>query len=254
MGNSKKFIEQGNASIIKEVCYPYKVPMYIYRAIVDFCGEQLANVYVQKTEHGDKLCCEPIQKFMVDIANGDLIVYTIYSDQREHFDEKACFVIRKLLWEKRKDINQLQKYPGKRQEALLSWPTIITSNNVMYYKDALNIISLLQRTDKLTKDGIKLNERRSNDELYWRNMRDVEFMRRYDWGEIHCSWGASMQNAKIEQHIYSSLETLEKELLKKAEEIYKLELDYIFPIKEFKKYLVRRQEDKRGDGSGDRHC
>jgi hypothetical protein len=60
-------------------------------------------------------------------------------------------------------------------------------------------------------------------------------MRRFDWGEIHCCWGASMQNTKVEQHIYSSMEILDKELIKIFKKVYKIELDYIFPIDEFKK-------------------
>jgi hypothetical protein len=47
-----------------------------------------------------------------------------------------------------------------------------------------------------------------------------------------------MQNAKIEQHIYSSIETLDKELLRKSKEIYEMELDYSFPMDEFKKCIV----------------
>jgi len=236
--SDNRFIEEGNASIIEEVCYPYNTAMYVYQAIVDFCSEQLAGILVQKTEHESKVYCEPIQKFIVDMANGDLLVYSIYSDQREGFDESACFVIRKLLWKKKKDIDWLQKYPQKRQDALLSWPTIETKNRVIYYSGAERITRLLQQTDELTKYGIVLNERSPNNAPYWRNMRDIELMRRYEWGEIHYTWGMSMQNAEVEKHIYSSIETLDIELSEISEEINKMELDYIFPIEEFKKYVV----------------
>ncbi|HHY30005.1 MAG TPA: hypothetical protein GX520_04830 [Syntrophaceticus sp.] len=230
--NSKRFIENGNASIIKEVCYPYKIPMYVYQAIVNFCSEQLAYIHVKRTEYEDKVYCEPIYRFMVDISNGDLRYYTIFSNQREQFTEKACFIVRKLLWQKSKDIDRLKQFPEHRQEALLSWPTIKAKNVVMFYSDALNIIRLLQQTDELTKYGIVLNERGSHNKPYW---RDIELMRRFDWGEIHCCWGASMQNTKVEQHIYSSMEILDKELIKIFKKVYKIELDYIFPIDEFKK-------------------
>lgn len=235
MSSDNRFIENGNASVIKEVCYPYKVPMYMYQAITDFCSEQLANIHVKRTESEDKVYCEPIQRSMVDISNGNLLTYTIFSNQREQFDKEACFIVRKLLWEKRKDIDRLKQFPEKRQEALLLWPTIKAENVVIYYNDALNIIRLLQQTDELTKYGIVLNERGSHDVPYWPDMKDIELMRRYDWGEIRCCWGASMQNAKIEQHIYSSIETLDKELLRKSKEIYEMELDYTFPMDEFKK-------------------
>jgi hypothetical protein len=93
------------------------------------------------------------------------------------------------------------------------------------------------------KSGIVLNERGSHDKPYWRDMRDIELMRRYDWGEIHCCWGASMQNVKVEQHIYSSMEILDKELTKIFKEVYKIELDYIFPIDEFKKNVLLGVKD-----------
>jgi len=233
-----RFIENGNASIIREVCYPYKVPMFAYQAIVNFFREQLAYIHVQRVENEDKIYCEPIQTFMIDIANGDLVNYTIFSNQREQFDEEVCFIIRKTLWEKKKDIDRLKRFPEKRQEALVTWPAIKIDNIVEYYNDASDIIRLLQQTDELTQYGIVLNERDPHDTLYWPDMRDIELMRRYDWGEIRCSWGASMQNAKLEQHIHSSIETLDRELSKMCKEIYKMELDYIFPIDEFKKYIA----------------
>ena len=73
MSSDSRFIENGNVSVIKEVCYPYKVPMYAYQAIVDFCSEQLANIHIKRTESEDKVYCEPIQRFMVDISNGNLL-------------------------------------------------------------------------------------------------------------------------------------------------------------------------------------
>lgn len=235
MNSDNRFIENGNASVIKKVSYPYKIPMYRYRAIVDFCNEQLAIIHVKRTESDEKVYCEQIQRFMVDVSNGDLLTYIIFSNQREQFDKDACFILRKLLWEKGKDINRLKQFPEKRQEALLSWPTIKVENVVIYYNDAFNIIHLLQQTDKLTKYGIVLNERSSHNKPYWKDMKDIELMRRYVWGEIRCCWGAFMQNAIIEQHIFSSIETLDKELLREFKDIYEMELDYTFPIDEFKK-------------------
>lgn len=239
MSINNKFIESGNASIINEKCYPYYIPMFEYEAIVDFCREQIAHIHVTKTSGEKKIYCEPILRFMIDISNGDLLTYIIFSNQREQFDKKSCFIIRKILWERKKDIEWLKQYPEKRKESLLSWPAMQVKNAVMGYRDAQNIISLLHQTDELVKNGIVLNKRNKHDAIYWEDIINIELMRRYDWGEIRSCWGTSMQNINIEHHIYSSIEVLEKELLKKHKDVFKIELDYIFPINEFKKCVSK---------------
>jgi hypothetical protein len=172
---------------------------------------------------------------MIDISNGEAVCYTILSNQRENFDKTAWFIIRKLLWEKEKDISRLRQFPDKRKESLASWPTISTKNIILQYDDASEIRCLLQQTDELAKNGIVLNERVPDSKQYWNDMKDIEFMRRYEWGEIRYSWGSTMQNTKIEQLIFSSMKTLDNELLRTQPDIYKMEIDYIISLDEFQK-------------------
>jgi hypothetical protein len=207
----------------------------MYEAIFDFCYEQVSHIHIKKTEDDNKLYCEPIQRFMIDISNGEAVCYTIFSNQRENFDKTAWFIIRKLLWEKEKDISRLEQFPDKRKESLTSWPTISAKNIILRYDDALEIRYLLQQTNELAKNGIVLNERVPDSEQYWNGMKDIEFMRRYEWGEIRYSWGSTMQNTKIEQLIFSSTKTFDNELLRTQPDIYKMEIDYIISLDEFQK-------------------
>jgi len=81
--SNKKYVENGNALTIKEVCLPYGIPMLQYEAIVSFCIEQLAHIYIKKSEHEGKICCEPIMRFVVDISNEKMFSYAVFSNQRE---------------------------------------------------------------------------------------------------------------------------------------------------------------------------
>jgi len=243
MSINSKYEECGNATIISDVCNPYRIPMFKHRAIVDYCIEQLAFINIKRTKDEYKIYCEQILRVMVDISNEYLSAYIIFSNQRENFNEDACFTIRKLFWDKKKDIARIKQMNGsqdKRQEVLSSWPAIKVNNVVFNYRDASFIEKLLQQTDELTKSGILLSKRRTNDKLVWENMTDVEIMRRYDWGEVRSCWGIPMENNRIERHIKTLIERLEKAFIQTyREKFYKMELDYIYPINNFNAICYR---------------
>lgn len=228
-----KFIEQGNTSIIDEVCSPAsKIPMIRYETLVDFCVNEPALIHVLKNRTCDKIVCEQIFKMIVDIPNDHLIAFTIYANERENFTQDCCMVIRQIFWDKQIDIKNLKQFPERRTDFLMSWPSIKSKNIV--FGENVKIIKVLNDIDKIINHGLILQNRTKNESLSW---RDIEIMRRYDWGEIRTSWGTFMQNIQIEHYLFDVMNHLEIEMTKESSKAYKIELDYKIPLDLYQKII-----------------
>jgi hypothetical protein len=232
MGNNK-FVERGNASKINEVCYSVSnIPMIRYETLVDFCINEPALIHVFKNNTDNKIICEPILKLIVDVPNEHLRAFTVYSDERESFSKDCCMVLRQIFWDKQSDINELKQFPEKRTEFLTSWPSIISKNIV--FRENRRLVEMLEKIDKIINHGIILENRAESEVLSW---RDIEIMRRYEWGEIRNSWGTSMQNLQVEKQIFNLADNLFLEIDKEQPMVNKIELDYRFPIDLYQKIV-----------------
>ena len=223
-------MNNGNAQNISNVCTKYKVPMFRYEAITSFCIEQLALVHVIEKEGDEKTTCELIFRFMVDIPNNNMISYSLFSNQREDFNEEVCFVIRKLIWKKRKDIDQIKNHPEKRNEFLSQLPCIDESYVVKNRQESTKIIQLVSEIDALTGSGVNVSLRKQEEKTQELVFKDIEWLRRYNWGETRTCWGMSMKHIGIEKRIVSLMDDFNIELDNYISKVYRIEFDYIVPV------------------------
>jgi len=238
MKNGNIFKENGNAQNISNVCSKYKVPMFRYEAIANFCIEQLASIRVTKNEGDERITCGLIFRFVLDVPNNSMISYSLFSNQREEFDKEVCFVIRKMIWKKRNDIEQLINQPGKRSEFLSKWPCIDAAYVVKHWHESAQIKQLIGEIDALTGFGVKVSLRNQEEKTQELEFRNIEWLRRYDWGETRACWGMSMENIGIEKRIVSLMDDFNIELNNSVSQVYDVELDYIIPVDEFPRFLT----------------
>ncbi len=232
-----KFIEQGNISIIEEVCKPAsRLLMVRYEAIMDFCMNEPAFIHVFKSEAGDRITCEPILRIMIDVLDEHMTAHTIYSDEREGFQDGFCIVLRSITWDKASDTEMIKQYPERREEHLVSWPSIKSRNIV--FDDTTQMKEIIQETDMVIRNGITLQDRNHDEMPFW---SDVKIMRRYDWGEMCCCWGTSVENTEVERLIFSLAEKFSSLSDKQYATIYKAELDYRLPIDLYHKIAVGKK-------------
>jgi len=228
-----RFIERSNANIIEEVFYPVSnIPMYRFESLVDFVVKEPALIHLYNNRDNDRITCEQIFRLLVDIPNEHLIAYTVYADERESITKGCSIILRQLYWDKQNDIKQLKQFPEKRAKYLQSWPTLSSKYNVFDRSDLLK--KILNDFDSTINHGISLDKRASEELPIW---RDIELMRRYDWGELCSSWGTSMQNIEVETLILNLLDIFKLEIDRDNPKIGKIELDYRFPLDLYQKIL-----------------
>jgi hypothetical protein len=237
MNNENNFKENGNAQDTSNICSKYNVPMFRYEAITSFCVEQLASIHVTQKKGDEKTTCELIFRFVVDVPNNSMISYSLLSNQREDFDEDVCFVIRKMIWRKRNDIEQIMKHPDKRNEYLLQWPCIDAAYVVKYWHESAHIKELISEIDYLTRSGVNVSLRDQLEKTQELDFRNIEWLRRYDWGETRTCCGMSMKHIGIEKRIVTLMDDFNIELDNSISNVFFVEFDYIIPLDEFPRFL-----------------
>lgn len=239
MIHGERAVERSNARVVEEKCYPYSVPIVLFESIVDFYNQMLAHIVIWQGDSGGANCrCEQILRLGVDMTNGDWTTFIIFSNQREAFDRDAFFVVRRVVWKKVEDIDRirgsLREDPENRWELLQSWPTVEIDNVAVSFSDAEAVVGVLRRTDELVGLGMGLEETTPGG----RRSGEFELARRLAWGEVRLDWGPAMSNAEVQEHILSSMQVLEGEMGKGHEEVSRMELDYVYPLDEFKEHAA----------------
>ncbi len=220
--------EKGNARVITNVCFPTtKIMMLRYESIVEVCMNEPVNIFITKKENEEKLFCEPIYKIIVEFHGLYTKCYTLYSDKREHFGKKNCFLLRRIMWDCEKDKEHVQSLNTEKEKMLSLWPTMKAENLFMPYEQA-QIVKELKKMDKLINKGIPSNicSKKKND---WTN---IELRRRFNWGETRSCWDCTRQIQQVEDLIFETVNLYDDMLhkIQENESIEKIELDYMVPL------------------------
>ena len=174
---------------------------------------------------------------MIDVPNNSMISYSLFSNQREDFNEEVCFVTRKMIWSKKNDIDQIVNKPDKRNMFLSQWPCIDAAFVVKYWHESTFLKQLVSEIDDLTGCTIKVSPRTHEEKTQELEFRDIEWLRRYEWGETRACWGMSMKHLGIENRIVTLMDDFNTELDNSKSNVYGVELDYIIPVDEFPRFL-----------------
>ena len=97
-------------------------------------------------------------------------------------------------------------------------------------KQAYFIIRSMSDLDKKIGKGFILNENNNSD---WR-WRDLELMRNYVWGKIHCIWSGDRKNEYVEKEIVKMTTTLNDSINTTQDNIFSMAMHYSdFPFPEW---------------------
>ena len=230
----EKPIEEGNADEIYEECYPLiKLALLRGEAIVDHLIEEPCLIHIYPEKDAEKVVCEKILTFFLDIPNEDMESYVVYSNSREDFSQEWYTVVRKVYWHKKVDQHQIIKNPDRQEEMFLKlWPNVTIKNIAM--KQNVIIKEIIEGLDKIIENGIITSEREGA--LPYRN--DIAVTRRFDWGEVRSRWDRSRQNERLEEYIIESLRKLEQIVDGEQSLFYKMVLDYMVKPELFHKLVV----------------
>ncbi|WP_239644578.1 hypothetical protein [Enterococcus crotali] len=122
--------ELTNGKKIREYSTSFsQIPMVRYEEITEYYTKEPAKITV--INENIKTKCEPIFQVVKQVPNSDLISLSIYSNEREEFDESTFFIIRKVYWNKNVDIAEIRAGVKKREELLNAWPSIENDNIII---------------------------------------------------------------------------------------------------------------------------
>ncbi|EOL45727.1 hypothetical protein [Enterococcus caccae] len=214
--------ELTNGKMIREYSTSFsRIPMVRYEEIVEYYIKEPAKIIV--VSESNKIKCELIFQVVREIPNSDLISFSIYSDEREEFDENTFFIIRKVYWNKKVDIAGIREGVKEREELLNTYPSI--ENNNILVSNNPKIIRMLKQLDNLVSDGIVLSDEINPD---WSGANQLRVMRCFDWGIIESLWGKQKKNIELEKFLHESIEKLNDIILNEKPTDFEIDLDYLY--------------------------
>ena len=230
---TNKPIEQGNASMVHEVCFPMIELMLVrYEAIADFLADEPCLIHIYPESGEDKIVCEKILSFYIDVPNNYSVTYAIYSNKRSDFSQDWYSVVRKVYWDKKNDQSRIKEYPDQRDELLQAWPSVIANNIAI--RQCVAVKEIIHGVDTLIETGIVISHRKGAFP-YWNN---IAMMRKSDWGEVRFCWDASQQNEILEEYTLRSIKILGNIFNEEHPVFHKLALDYQIPLETFRKAIM----------------
>lgn len=236
-------IEEGNVKFINKLCLPITpLTLLRYEAVSDFYSEEPRNIKLKKFDNDNVLIFEQVLRFRYWIPNEKTFSWIIYSNSREWINEDGAtdgLILRHVIWERNVDIKKVReiKKLGKK-ELVNNWPQLKATNIYINSEIANKLIDILVKGDKIISQGIILKERDStSNRPIW---RDMEYRRLFDWGNIQALWSQSMENVELEKYCFLLNQHLERYTYKKLEEVYQMDLDFIYPPDSYKEMIFKQ--------------
>lgn len=223
-----------NAQILKESCRGIiTLPMLRYEAIADFYSCQPANIRIKPDENTELDIFEQIFRIRKWVTNEQISSWSIYSNTRDILDnENAGIVLRHCKWDRCADMMIIKNAAMENRETLLhNWPNLQSKNIFISSKDISLIGNEVNEIDDIISCGITIEKR---EQSVKDNLRQIEVYRQYYWGVTHSIWELSMQNITLEDKLSEFCVRFERVISDESNEIYQMELDYLFPPDLFK--------------------
>ncbi|BFL12317.1 hypothetical protein LIZ64_08850 [[Clostridium] hylemonae] len=228
-------IHDGNCDkLIERQLQITTLPMIRYESVFDFYAEEPHSITVQKESIIESY--EPIIRFRKWNVQNESFSWSIYSTNREKLDN---IVIRKVVWNIKKDKEFAQRnIKERRQDVLLKWPSITTHNIFIPSRYSKEIIEKVDQLDNTIRHGILLSK---NNDPNW-EWRDFEIKRLYDWGQIHNTWSTNMKNQDVENNIVDLEMVLNTYITDKCNNAEIIYLNYSILPSKYKEMLEGEQD------------
>ena len=253
---NKKPENNGNASIINEICNPiFQLAIARYEAIFDYYSEEPHTIYIQPEISSNIIKYDQILRIRKWIPNIKSYSWSIYSQDNDlkfyktETDFAAPYsenlILRYVEWDNSADIEFVRNHSkdsiknneqakGCREDLLNKWPCIITTNVFLSEENSKHLSFSILEFDKTINNNLLLNDRI---EPNW-EWRDLELKRHFNWGQIHMTWSQCKENVSLETFI-ANIESM-FEILIRADNpmIHKIALDYSIIPEQYKKIIT----------------
>ena len=233
MLNSEKPLNYGNAKLIDEVeLLPTKICLLKYENTFDYYASEPSYFTIQEDEESNIGQYIQILHICIWKTKEQSCSWRVYAEDR---DKIQNIVIRKVVWEKDKDIEDSKKFIRTERDAVLSsWPSIFTYNYYVKYCEAKPFIQLLRSLDCQIENGIHL-ENSSVSTWKW---KDLELLRRYDWGQVHTTWCPCKSNREVEKIVNNIIVEMDKLIKESNTSIYSIKLNYYIIPEKYKNLYI----------------
>lgn len=195
------------------------IAMFRFETIFDTLSEEPNTMSLTEKTSGSSVLLESIFRLRIWRQKGFTISLSLYADDRE---APGHMVLRSVSWDMDRDIRDIVSAESRAQ-ILNSWPGLEIRNMALQAQERQRVFSVLQRLDLHISGGITFDE--ADTPLF--EWRDMELMRRYDWGQVHAVWNPTRRNTVVEEQVNSLLELL-SDLERETGSIgeYELKLNY----------------------------
>ena len=186
--------------------------------IFDFLSEEPITISIKKDENGkEEVFCRVI-RIRIWGKRCRNISWNLYAKDREKLDE---LVIRRVIWESGKDVKKSVKSNEERQRMPLNQLSPVKIHNLYLSSfQTRSIISQINNLDSKIKRGVILNECSNTQH----KKRDIEILRLYDWGQMHCKWCSDKKNRNVYRKMKKLIQEINSAIENKNEYIYKMTL------------------------------
>lgn len=240
--NMHKPVSKSNSKNLKEVCSAIiEIPMLRYRAIAEYYTEEPLQINIELERESERQTFEQILRIRKWLPNDKIISWTVYCDTREDIEENSFGVIlRWSVWDKYMDMCKVRNsHKTDRSKLIKCWPQV-SSENLFIRKDECNLFRDIENIDLILEKGIKLEDREGSlDDIEW---SDLEIMRLFDWGTVHGIWSKCKIYSSLEALLQQVVDRFEEYRNKKQEEIWQMELDYTYPLAQYKNIVCGEQQ------------
>lgn len=230
-------VNSGNAeNIIENICLPCSLVMIRYEELFDYYAEEPCSLTIQKKAgcKDEKFYCVFRVRTWND-RNGSN-AWTIYSKDRKDFNN---IILRKVYWDMEEDKKYAKDHvKDDRIQVLHAWPRISTYNQYCKKKYTDKLRRNMQKLDKIMENGFLLYETDKEKEQW----REIEILRRYDWGQVHFTWDRSMRNAAVIKRIRKLIREIECLLKKPMDDVYSMSLNYSVTPETYKKFYEKTEK------------
>lgn len=222
----------GNANfIVEQKQSECKLTMLKYENTFDFYSEEPSSILIKK-ENNKEWIANAILRIRIWHRKNQSYSWSVYANDRHEFNK---IVIRKVVWDMDKDIENARVCANKdKKKLLILWPFITTFNKFISACEAANVIEMIKNLDSTIEKGIILYENK-NPTWEW---RDIEVFRLYDWGQVHAIWNTNKKNEEIEKKVKKLISILNLLIEKTHDNIYSMSLNYSINPEKYKEVYM----------------
>lgn len=232
--HTNDFINHSNSQIINERKKSIiNLLMIKYEDAFDFISDEPAVIMAKYDENSKPENYECIFRVRIWNCKGFSNSWALYSTDRRDIEN---IIIRKVSWNMGSDMKKRRSLPIENASDMLSkWPDVSTFNYFIESNDAKTLVNMVLKLDTTLEQGIVLSK---NETPLWK-WKNLEFLRLYDWGQIHFTWCPNKNNVLIETKLEEIISEMEILLKMKKNDIYSMDFIYELTPEEYSDCYIK---------------